>query len=70
MWSYIENVLDKEPKKEVNPKNNILDENQDNVMNINFGLSDYGRLKYMLEMAGLLKKKKMFEKMLSEEGAD
>jgi hypothetical protein len=39
-------------------------------MNINFGLSDYGRLKYMLEMAGLLKKKKMFEKMLSEEGAD
>jgi hypothetical protein len=55
MWSYIENVLDKEPKKEVNPKNNILDENQDNVMNINFGMSDYGRLKYMLEMAELLK---------------
>jgi hypothetical protein len=36
-------------------------------MSIQFGLNDYGRLKYMLEMADLLKEKKMYEKMLKEE---
>lgn len=30
-------------------------------MNINFGLTDYGRMNFMLEMAVLLKKKKMYE---------
>lgn len=36
-------------------------------MNINFGLTDYGRLKYMLEMADLLKKKKLYEALQSED---
>lgn len=30
-------------------------------MNLNFGLSDYARMGFMLQMADLLKKKKMFE---------
>lgn len=36
-------------------------------MNINFGLTDYGRLKYMLKMADLLKEKKKYETMAKEE---
>jgi len=35
-------------------------------MSMNFGLSDYGKLKYMMEMADILKDKKRFEK----EGAE
>jgi hypothetical protein len=35
-------------------------------MNIQYGLTDYGRLRYMLKMADLLKQKKMFEKLAKE----
>lgn len=38
-------------------------------MSIHFGLTDYGRLKYMLNMADLLKEKKKFEIMLKEPGS-
>lgn len=69
LWNYIENVCDKEPKNKilVNPKTNIIDENQNTLMNINFGLTDYGRLKYMLKMADLLKDKKKYETLMKEE---
>lgn len=36
-------------------------------MSIQFGLNDYGRLKFMLEMADLLKDKKKYENMMKEE---
>ena len=36
------------------------------MMNINFGLSDYGRMKYMLNMAKLLKEKKQKEAELKQ----
>lgn len=36
-------------------------------MSLHFGLSDYGRMRYMLEMADELKLKKKFETMISEE---
>ena len=36
-------------------------------MSIQFGLNDYGRLKFMLEMADLLKEKKRFENIMKEE---
>lgn len=35
-------------------------------MNINFGLSDYGRIHFMLKMADLLKLKKKFEIKMAE----
>lgn len=44
----------------------IIDENQDTVMSLNFGLTDYGRLRYMLEMADLLKDKRRIEKEQTE----
>jgi hypothetical protein len=66
MWGWIEMVNEKDKQKLSNPLNEIFDENQDTLMSMNFGLSDYGRLKYMLEMADILKDKKRFEK----EGAE
>jgi hypothetical protein len=33
--------------------------NQNNIMNVDFGLNEYGRLKYMLEMAEMLHQKKL-----------
>ncbi len=37
------------------------------MMSLHFGLSDYGRMRYMLEMAEELKIKKKFENMIAEE---
>jgi hypothetical protein len=48
MWGWMEMVNEKDQEKLQNPINEIFDENQDTLMSINFGLSDYGRLKYML----------------------
>ena len=36
-------------------------------MSLHFGLSDYGRMRFMLEMAGELKLKKKFETIIGEE---
>ena len=41
--------------------------NQNNVMNVDFGLNEYGRLKYMLEMAEMLHQKKLFENKIKED---
>ena len=43
-----------------------MDENQNDIMNINFGLSEYGRMQYMLKMADLLKLKKRYEILMNE----
>jgi hypothetical protein len=40
---------------------NIIDENQNNVMNITFGLSDYGKMNYMMQMADLYHEKKKLD---------
>jgi hypothetical protein len=36
-------------------------------MSMHYGLSDYGRMRFMLQMADLLKVKKKFETMINEE---
>lgn len=36
-------------------------------MSIHYGLTDYGRMRYMLRMADLLKEKKQFEAVIKEE---
>lgn len=38
------------------------DENQNNLMNITFGMSDYGKMNYMMRMADLFHEKKKLEK--------
>jgi hypothetical protein len=46
---------------------NIIDENQNNLMNITFGLSDYGKMNYMMKMADLYHQKKKLEVQMSLE---
>jgi hypothetical protein len=58
MWTWIEHVLEKETNLEVNPGNGLMDENQNVIMNVSYGLEEYGRMKYMLKMADHLKEKK------------
>jgi len=41
--------------------------NQNNIMNVDFGLNEYGRLKYMLEMAEMLHHKKLYENKIKED---
>ena len=48
MWHWLEQVNEKDRWRASNPINDTLDENQDTVMSIQFGLNDYGRLKFML----------------------
>ena len=68
MWNHIENVNEKDPKKKINQTSGIeQDMNQDTLMSMHYGLSDYGRMRFMLEMAELLKVKKKFETMILEE---
>jgi hypothetical protein len=68
MWNHIENVNDKDPKKKINQTSGIeQDMNQDTLMSMHYGLSDYGRMRFMLQMADLLKVKKKFETMINEE---
>lgn len=60
MWSWLDNVLNKEKSLEVNPQTDIIDENQNNLMNLNLGLNDYGKLQFMLQMAELFKQKERY----------
>ena len=36
-------------------------------MNVDFGLNDYGRLKYMMDMATMLHHKKVFENKIKDD---
>jgi hypothetical protein len=57
LWQWIEEINQKAPDA-INPLNGIIDENQNNLMNITFGLSDYGKMNYMMQMADLFHQKK------------
>lgn len=46
----------------MNPLTNVIDENQNNLMNITFALSDYGKMDFMMQMADLFHEKKRLEK--------
>lgn len=71
MWNFIEQVNEKDRQKKVNQASGIeQDMNQDTVMSMHYGLSDYGRMRYMLQMADLLKIKKKFETQITEEPAN
>lgn len=45
---------------------NIIDENQNNLMNITFGLSDYGKINFMMQLADLYKEKKKLKLQLDD----
>ena len=63
LWQWIEEaILEKSPHKDMsNPQTGVIDENQNNLMNITFGLSEYGRMNYLMQMADLYHQKKKLE---------
>lgn len=63
LWQYVEGINEKGPN-ENHAILNIPDENQNNLMNITFGMSDYGKMNYMMRMADLFHEKKKLEKHL------
>ena len=67
MWNWIEKINQREQEKYFNLNNNVEDRNQNNLMSLHFGMTDYERLKYMMRMADLLKERKKYQKMIQED---
>ena len=67
MWTFIEQMSQQEQKELTDKVTGCIDDNQNNVMNVNFGLSDYGRMRYMLKMADLLTLQKKEEIRMTKE---
>lgn len=63
LWQYIEGINEK-GGDENHALTGIIDENQNNLMNITFGLSDYGKMNFMMKMADLFHEKKKLEKTI------
>ena len=63
-WGWAENVLEKEEVDYTDPRNNCLDVNQNNIANVNLGLSNYGYITYMKQMGQLLLQKKRLTHLL------
>lgn len=63
LWQYIEGINAKAPD-ENHALTGVIDENQNNLMNITFGLSDYGKMNYMMKMADMFHEKKKLEKQM------
>ena len=62
IWSWVESILEKEPRNFINPETGLTDGNQNKLFNIYFGESNYKKLNKMLEISKLLKKKKILDK--------
>lgn len=62
LWQWVETINEKSPAMK-NPETNTNDENQNNLMNITFGMSDYGKMNFMMTMADLFHEKKKLEKL-------
>ena len=60
LWQWIEEISEKEAAVD-NPKTGVIDENQNNIMNITFGLSDYGKMNYLMKMADMYHQKKKLD---------
>lgn len=69
MVSWAEKVLEKEEVAAYqDPFNAKPDENQNNVMNVYFGMDEYWKMKILLEISQLLKQKKILQKRATRFG--
>ncbi|CDW83214.1 UNKNOWN [Stylonychia lemnae] len=67
IWNYVEYVLEQHETKFLMPHDKVSpDPYQNEIMDIQFGLSGYKRLKYMISMARLLKRKRKQELLLDK----
>lgn len=60
-WAWAENVLAEEPYEYKDPGTNEVDINQNSVVNVHLGFSNYGYLTYYQKMGDLLKQKKLLQ---------
>jgi hypothetical protein len=69
-WAWAENILEQEMTREnnirVKPAEQQVDRYQDFVLNINFGLGNYGHLSYYTQMGYFLTEKKHIEKQIKK----
>lgn len=49
---------------QINPETGLEDPNQNNLMGLTFGQSDYGRMAFLIEMVALLKKEKTIQQSI------
>lgn len=66
MWKWIEELCEKYQKDHEQPPENIFPDdeklaNENRLMNITFALSDYGRMRLLLELNELFKKEKVLQ---------
>lgn len=64
MWAYVENILIKENIDLLEPETGRRDKNQNDVMNIYFGLSAYRKLDILREIGVILKQKRKYQKRM------
>jgi hypothetical protein len=64
-WAWAENILEQEDSRDTDPNGNV-DSFQNYVLNVNFGLGNYGHLIYYEEMGHLLTQKKHLEKEIKK----
>lgn len=65
-YAWVENINSQESTELTNPNTGEIDENQNNVWNINLGLTNLGYLDYMKRMGKLLVDKKKLDKQLKK----
>ena len=63
-YAWVENINSQESLELVNADNGEIDQNQNNIWNINLGLTNLGYLGYMKIMGKLLLEKKKLDKKL------
>ena len=63
-YAWAENINSREADELVDPKTQEIDGNQNEVWNVNLGLTNLGYLEYMKKMGRLLVQKKKLSKKL------
>ena len=64
MWAYVENILNKESVDLLDPETGRRDKNQNEVMNVYFGLSAYRKLDLLKEIGVILKQKHVYQRRM------
>ena len=72
LWAWVENMLREEPGRDtyINPETLEVDQHQNSIMNIYFGVDNYWKMDIFLDIAADLKQKKFLMKEEKINGKD
>jgi hypothetical protein len=65
LWEWIESMTKKKGEHMECPDTQTSDENQDRLMQLTFGLSDFGRIRYLQDMRDIYKKEKAIQRAIT-----